>query len=75
MPAWITRHGTRYGRCVIRVGAASMSIAVVNSVRFAGDVRGLERRVQWALDNRARQMDKQMDDYAVKQAARAAGLA
>jgi len=74
LPAWISRHGTRRGRVVIKTDATGMSIEVVNSVRFAGDVKGIDRRIASALRNRARQMDKQMDAFAVKRAAREAGL-
>lgn len=74
LPAWITRHGSRRGRVQIKISAQRMTITVVNAVRFIGDVKGINRRVQHALNNRARQMDKQMDDYAVKKAKRRAGL-
>lgn len=74
LPAWITRHGSRRGRCKVFVSRTRVTITVVNAVRFIGDVKGIHRRVQHALNNRARQMDKQMDEYAVKKAARKAGL-
>lgn len=74
LPAWINRHGTKYGSVKFLNSATSGKIVITNGVRFSGDVKGLDRRVQWALDNRARQMDKQMDDYAVKKAAKRAGL-
>jgi hypothetical protein len=74
LPAWITRHGTRYGQCIVKVSATVMSITIVNAARFAGYVAGMQRRVQWAVNNRVRQMEKQMDDYATKRAAKRAGL-
>lgn len=74
LPAWISRHGTKYGRVKVKFTTTGGSITVTNAVRFAGDVRGIDRRVQWALDNQARQMDKIMDDYAVKKSAKKAGL-
>lgn len=73
-PSWITRHGTGHSQCSIRIASDSMSIRITNAAKFAGNVRGLVRRVQWALNNRARQMDKQMKAYAVRKAARSAGF-
>ncbi len=51
-----------------------MSIRIENAVKFIGGVKDLARRVQWAVDNRARQMDKQMRAFAIKKAQREAGL-
>lgn len=74
LPAWITRHGSSRGDCEIITTSRSLKIIVTNAVRFVGDVKGVDRRVQWALNNRARQMDKQMDNFAIKKATRAAGF-
>lgn len=52
-----------------------MSIQIVNAVRFWGGVKDPPpRRAQWAVNNRARQMTKQMDDCAVKRVAEKTGL-
>ncbi len=74
LPAWITRHGTRRGSVRIQLDRDVQSISIRNGVKFGGDVHGLQRRLQWALDNRARQMWKQIDAYEAKKAARAAGI-
>ncbi len=74
LPEWITRHGSRYGNVRVGISRAGISIRMVNSVSYAGNVAGMTRRVQWALDNRARQMTKQLEDLAVKRAAGKAGL-
>lgn len=74
LPQWITRHGTTRGECDVTASGGTLKIRITNAVRFAGDVSGMDRRVQSALNNRAKQMDKQVDDYAVKKASRAAGF-
>lgn len=74
LPQWITRHGTSRGQVEVITTGGSVKIRITNAVRFVGDVSGMERRVQSALNNRAKQMDKQVDDFAVKKASRAAGF-
>jgi hypothetical protein len=75
MPAWIARHGSRRGAAVQIDKKGSLLIRLTNAVRFAGQVMGMQRRVQWALNNRARQMNKQLEDRALKQAAKRAKFA
>ncbi len=60
MPAWIARHGTKRGSIRVKISAKDSRITITNSVRFAGNVKDLRRRVNWGLNNRARQMDKQL---------------
>lgn len=74
LPAWITRHGTRFGSIEITLNDRGMFIRIANAVPYVGNISGLERRIQWALDNRALQMTKQLENLAVKRAARAAGF-
>jgi hypothetical protein len=74
LPTWITRHGTARGQCEVLTTGGRVKIRITNAVRYVGDVRGMDRRVQSALNNRAKQMDKQVDDFAVKKASRAAGF-
>jgi hypothetical protein len=74
VPAWIKRHGTSRGQCEVITSGPTFKIRISNAVRFVGSVNDLSRRVQWSLNNRARQMDKQVDNFAVKKASRAAGF-
>jgi len=74
-PQWIARHGTRRGSAVEIDRKLGLVIRIQNAVRFASEVTGMQRRAQWALNNRARQMDKQLEDRAIKQAARKAKFA
>ena len=73
VPAWITRHGTSYGGVSIRLGASEMSIEITNGTRFAGNVRGLERRIQRAVDSQAQAMERRVA-AGVAAAARKAGF-
>jgi hypothetical protein len=74
LPAWVRRHGASRGSITITITATSMRIRVVNAVPFGPNVRGLIGRINWALNNRARQMDKQVRHFALKEEARRAGL-
>ena len=60
VPAWITRHGTAYGSISIRTSENEITIAITNGARFAGNVRGLERRVQKAVDSQALAMTRRL---------------
>ena len=74
LPDWIKRHGTGAGAIQIKLGLLEMRIAITNAVKFAGNVKGLSRRVQAALNRRAGAMNRQLEDYAVRRAARRAGF-
>lgn len=74
-PAWIARHGVRRGNAVEIDKKLGLVIRIKNAVRFASEVTGMQRRTQWALNNRARQMDKQLDERAMRQAAKKAAFA
>ena len=73
MPAWISRHGTGRGQIKVVTGFAESRITIVNGVKFAREVKGLVRRVQWALDKRAGAMDRQVEHYQARNA-RGAGF-
>lgn len=73
LPAWVRRHGDSRGSASVTVGASTIRIVVENAVKFVGNVKGYERRVQKAIDYQARKMDRQAD-YLLKKALRAAGF-
>lgn len=74
MPQWIARHGSSRGRIGVRTSPTDMRIVITNAVKFAGNVRDLTRRVNWALNNRARQMDKQLVHLALVETAASSGF-
>lgn len=74
LPWWVTRHGPRRGSVAIDLRGSRISVIVRNGVRFSGDVTGLDRRIQAALDARGAAMLRQVENYEMRQAAREAGL-
>lgn len=74
LPEWIARHGSALGQVRVSVSREGFSIRISNAVPYVGNMKGLQRQVQWVLDNRARKMDKQLENLAIKRAARKAGV-
>ncbi len=54
-PAWILRHGAP-GSVHVETTEFGISIVMTNKVRFAGEVKGWERRIQYAMDKQADRM-------------------
>lgn len=73
VPAWISRHGSRYGTVEIRLSGNTIWITVSNKVPFVGSVGDLSRRVQFALNAQADAMERQIKVLLAK-AAKKAGL-
>lgn len=65
-PAWITRHGTRHGQCIVDLDGDRMRIVFTNAAPFANNVRDLAARVQKAVDWQARDMNRRIDEFARK---------
>jgi hypothetical protein len=74
LPEWITRHGARFGSVRITLNRRGIAVRIVNTVPYVGEVGGLRRRIQTALDFRAGAMERQLEDLAVKRAAKRAGF-
>ena len=74
LPEWIARHGSALGQVRVSASREGLSIRISNAVPYVGNVKGLDRQVQWALNNRARQMDKQLENLAIKRSAKRAGF-
>jgi len=72
-PAWIRRHGTGRGDCIVSLGGDRLKIRVSNDVPFAASVRGMTRRVNQALNLQARGMERRVA-HAVAKGAKRAGL-
>ncbi len=71
VPAWIRRHGDKYGAIWIRLDTGNMSIVVVNN--YHGSVRGLQSQINQALAWTGRDLDRRVDYYLAK-SARSAGF-
>jgi hypothetical protein len=74
LPNWIANKTANNGACIEVLAGNQLSITISNKVRFAGKVKGLRSRIQSALNNRARAMDRQLRDMALKGAAKRAGF-
>lgn len=72
-PAWIRRHGAERGGIDISLAGEKMRIVISNQVKFAGNVKGLERRVQKAINLQTRAMLRRVE-FAEKKAAKRAGF-
>lgn len=73
LPAWVMRHGTTRGQYVMVSTSRLTRIEVSNAVPFVGEVRGLERRMNWAIKNQVQKMDRKAD-FLLRQAIRKAGF-
>jgi len=73
VPAWIGRHSSIPGSVRIDLSRDNMSITATNGARFAGNVRGLERRIQSAVDYQAQAMERRIA-FATASAAKRAGF-
>ena len=72
VPASIKRHNSD-GAVQIDISEEKMSFFLINKVPYAGIVRDLQRRIQWAVDVQARNMNREVLNQ-VQQAAQRAGL-
>jgi len=70
-PAWIKRHGHANGQCMVEENARGIRIRMENAVGFATKVRGLERRIKWAINAQANALDRAADNIMRKTAQRA----
>jgi hypothetical protein len=73
LPAWITRQGHGGGQCLVEETPRGIRIRMENMVGFATKVRGLPRRIQWALDTQANAMQRAVTNLMRKNA-RGAGF-
>jgi len=73
LPAWVRRHGTGHGSVQVKTDGFNISITVNNEVKFVGDVKDYDRRVEWAFKNQIRKMDREAD-FLMRKAIRAAGF-
>lgn len=70
LPAWTSRHGTGGGRCAVTKTRSGIRVRLENMVGFVTKVKGLERRVQWALNAQAGALERAADAIIRKTARR-----
>lgn len=61
LPAWVKRHGSKFGEHRITETPTKVSIELSNVVGFVGDVKAYDRRVQMAVNYQAKKMQRQCD--------------
>jgi hypothetical protein len=71
LPAWIKRHGHGGGQCLIEETPRGIRIRMENAVGFATKVRGLDRRIKWAIESQAKAMERAADNIMRKVGQRA----
>lgn len=74
VPAWIARHGDRYGVIKVELREHGMRITIGNDVPFVDNITELSRRLQWALDTVAKSIVERQIPAIVKRLGRAAGF-
>lgn len=62
IPAWITRHNAP-GNVAFRTNGGRMLITVTNACKFAGEIPGLQRRIQYAVNKQAGAMERRVAHY------------
>ena len=73
LPAWITRHGTGTGIILVSNDGRRFRIEISNAVKFVGNVKDLDRRIQKAITYQANAMQRQAD-FLLKKAIKQAGF-
>lgn len=61
VPAWIARHTSAPGACVVTVRATGIRLELVNAVSYVGSVADYERRVEKAIEYEAGALERQAD--------------
>ena len=73
IPAWIKRHGNSRGEVVITVTDTMFRIECSNAVKFVGNVRDYDRRIQLAVQYEANAMNRNAD-FLLRRALKRAGF-
>jgi hypothetical protein len=63
VPAWITRHSSAPGDIAMLLTGDDLSVKVSNRVQYAGTIRDLTRRVQWAVNSQAATMRRRLESF------------
>lgn len=73
LPAWVSRHPSSRGSVQVKADGYKFSITLNNEVKFVGGVKDYERRLEWAVKQQAKKMDRQCD-FLMKRAIKRAGF-
>ena len=71
LPAWIKRHGTKYGHIEIHPNKYGLRVRIIQNVPFADDVQGYSRRWNSALNKEINALQNQVKAIWARKSARA----
>lgn len=72
LPAWVRRHGNKYGRVQVRTGASSFTVAITNSVPY-GQAQHMQRIADRTLAIRRNKLERRLP-FVLRAAIKKAGL-
>ena len=61
LPAWVKRHGSRYGEYKVTITDTLVRIEISNEVSFVGSVKAYARRMDAAMSYQTGKLTRQMD--------------
>ena len=73
VPGWVSRHSSGNGSASIRRSPGQYLVRFANRIRFASEVKGLERQIQFAFTRQTSKMENQIEAILTK-AGRKAGF-
>lgn len=71
LPAWIKRHGTKYGHIEVHPNKYGLRVRIIQNVPFADDVKGYPRRWNFALTKEISSLQNQVKAIWERKTARA----
>jgi hypothetical protein len=71
LPAWIKRHGAKYGKIEVLATSAGLRVRILQDVPFVDGVRGYARKWNFALNKEITSIRKQTQAIFARKAARA----
>jgi len=71
LPAWIKRHGEKFGKIMVRANANGILIRITQNVSFVDNVRGYARQWNFALNKETAALIKQVKAIHARNASRA----
>lgn len=66
MAKWMTRNSAP-SHCIVTATANGIRIEATNAAKFAGNVKDMDRRIQWAMDVQRQKIERQIKNFEEKQ--------
>lgn len=71
LPYGVNKHGGAPGRLKVVANAQRIEITTINEVTYGRQVRDIERRIQWAMNRRAKSLDRAWEFFLNRSANKA----